>query len=195
MEAEYQIDIKVRNALILNKIKNLGFDSVPKFCKANNLSYQSINELLNFRRSPLLASSGNFSSVVINLCNALNCLPEEIFTINQITLEMQSNKHSIQVSEAELQFQLDNLNQKSLDDQRMDDELIPAINKALDTLTPREQKLLRLRFGIDDQTHTLDEIAAHFNCGRERVRQIEAKALRKIRHPSRSDHLRDFLDN
>ncbi len=65
----------------------------------------------------------------------------------------------------------------------------------LSTLTPREEKVLRLRFGIEDgRTRTLEEVGKEFNVTRERIRQIEAKALRKLRHPSRSKKLRDFLN-
>ena len=66
----------------------------------------------------------------------------------------------------------------------------------LDTLTPREAKVLRMRFGIEMNTdHTLEEVGKQFDVTRERIRQIEAKALRKLRHPSRSDKLRSFLDS
>ena len=65
----------------------------------------------------------------------------------------------------------------------------------LDTLTPREEKVLRLRYGLDDgRPRTLEEVGKEFNVTRERIRQIEAKALRKLRHPSRSKRLKDFLD-
>ena len=65
----------------------------------------------------------------------------------------------------------------------------------LDTLTPREEKVLRLRYGIDDgKPRTLEEVGKEFNVTRERIRQIEAKALRKLRHPSRSKKLKDFLE-
>ena len=65
----------------------------------------------------------------------------------------------------------------------------------LDTLTPREEKVLRLRFGLDDgRARTLEEVGKEFNVTRERIRQIEAKALRKLRHPSRSKKLKDYLD-
>ena len=65
----------------------------------------------------------------------------------------------------------------------------------LKTLTPREEKVLRLRFGLEDgRPRTLEEVGKEFNVTRERIRQIEAKALRKLRHPSRSKKLRDFLD-
>lgn len=64
----------------------------------------------------------------------------------------------------------------------------------LESLTPREAKVLRMRFGIDMNTdHTLEEVGRQFDVTRERIRQIEAKALRKLRHPTRSDRLRSFL--
>ena len=67
--------------------------------------------------------------------------------------------------------------------------------EVLDTLTPREEKVLRLRFGLEDgRSRTLEEVGKEFNVTRERIRQIEAKALRKLRHPSRSKKLKDFLD-
>ena len=69
------------------------------------------------------------------------------------------------------------------------------LNEVLSTLTPREEKVLRLRFGLDDgKTRTLEDVGKEFNVTRERIRQIEAKALRKLRHPSRSKRLKDYLD-
>ena len=69
------------------------------------------------------------------------------------------------------------------------------LNEVLDTLTPREEKVLRLRFGLEDgRSRTLEEVGKEFNVTRERIRQIEAKALRKLRHPSRSKILKDYLD-
>ena len=65
----------------------------------------------------------------------------------------------------------------------------------LDTLTPREMKVLKLRFGLEDgRARTLEEVGKEFQVTRERIRQIEAKALRKLRHPSRSKKLRDYLE-
>ncbi|MBS3943449.1 MAG: RNA polymerase sigma factor RpoD [Dethiobacter sp.] len=69
------------------------------------------------------------------------------------------------------------------------------LKDVLDTLTPREEKVLRLRFGLDDgRTRTLEEVGQHFGVTRERIRQIEAKALRKLRHPMRSKRLKDYLE-
>ena len=73
--------------------------------------------------------------------------------------------------------------------------LLEATQDVLSSLTAREAKVLRMRFGIDMNTdHTLEEVGKQFDVTRERIRQIEAKALRKLRHPTRSDHLRSFLD-
>ncbi len=69
------------------------------------------------------------------------------------------------------------------------------LNEVLATLTDREQEVLRLRFGLDDgRQRTLEEVGQQFNVTRERIRQIEAKALRKLRHPNRSRRLKDYLE-
>ncbi len=70
------------------------------------------------------------------------------------------------------------------------------LDEVLDTLTDREENVLRLRFGLDDgKMRTLEDVGKVFNVTRERIRQIEAKALRKLRHPSRSKPLRDFIED
>ena len=80
-------------------------------------------------------------------------------------------------------------------DSATDEGLTESTRQVLASLTARESKVLRMRFGIDMNTdHTLEEVGKQFDVTRERIRQIEAKALRKLRHPSRSDHLRSFLD-
>jgi RNA polymerase sigma factor RpoD-like protein len=75
-------------------------------------------------------------------------------------------------------------------------DLREKIHKMLNTLSPKEERILRMRFGLGDETpHTLEEVGQIFGVSRERIRQIEAQALRKLKHPSRSNHLRSFLEN
>ena len=91
---------------------------------------------------------------------------------------------------------IEDINILSPVDLATNDSLTDATRDVLNGLTMREAKVLRMRFGIDMNTdHTLDEVGKQFDVTRERIRQIEAKALRKLRHPSRSDHLRRFLDD
>ncbi|MEH6442324.1 MAG: RNA polymerase sigma factor RpoD [Oceanospirillaceae bacterium] len=90
---------------------------------------------------------------------------------------------------------IEDVNHSSPVDSATGEGLCEATKEVLAGLTAREAKVLRMRFGIDMNTdHTLEEVGKQFDVTRERIRQIEAKALRKLRHPSRSDHLRSFLD-
>ena len=80
-------------------------------------------------------------------------------------------------------------------EQAVDASMHQQLMEVLKTLTPREEMVLRLRFGLEDgRTHTLEEVGDEFHVTRERIRQIEAKALRKLRHPTRSGRLKDFLN-
>ncbi|MGI9229094.1 MAG: RNA polymerase sigma factor RpoD [Gammaproteobacteria bacterium] len=90
---------------------------------------------------------------------------------------------------------IEDLNTQAPSDSAGFEGLRRATRDSLDNLTPREAKVLRMRFGIDmNQDHTLEEVGKQFDVTRERIRQIEAKALRKLRHPSRSEQLRTFLE-
>ena len=90
---------------------------------------------------------------------------------------------------------IEDINHSSPVDSATGEGLCEATKEVLAGLTAREAKVLRMRFGINMNTdHTLEEVGKQFDVTRERIRQIEAKALRKLRHPSRSDHLRSFLD-
>ena len=81
-------------------------------------------------------------------------------------------------------------------EQAIKSNLSEATTKILSTLTPREERVLRMRFGVGMNTdHTLEEVGLQFSVTRERIRQIEAKALRKLKHPSRSKQLKSFLES
>ena len=90
---------------------------------------------------------------------------------------------------------IEDVNTESPVDNASESNLLMSTREVLGSLTAREAKVLRMRFGIDMNTdHTLEEVGKQFDVTRERIRQIEAKAIRKLRHPSRSEHLRTFLD-
>ena len=197
MDKEYRIDIKVRNNIILTKIEHAGHKSIPKFCKEYGVTYGRLLDVINMTE-PAHNKDGSWNKAVLKTANALNCSPENLFTEQQLTTQLKTNKREIQVQEAEMRFMLESTdNQKLLEDHYLDGQLEENIHSALRTLTPREQKVISMRMGLGEykKEYTFDEVGEEFGISRERVRQIEAKALRKLRHPSRSDNLRDFLEN
>lgn len=133
--------------------------------------------------------------------------PEEIAEVMGITVEKVREIMKIAQEPVSLETPIGEEEDSHLGDFIPDDDapapseaaaftmLKEQLTEVLDTLTPREEKVLRLRFGLDDgRARTLEEVGREFEVTRERIRQIEAKALRKLRHPSRSKKLKDYLD-
>ncbi|MDP3058209.1 MAG: sigma-70 family RNA polymerase sigma factor, partial [bacterium] len=133
--------------------------------------------------------------------------PEEVAEKLGITVERVHEIHKIAQEPVSLETPIGEEEDSHLGDFIPDEEaLAPAdaaayvmlreqLDEVLDELGPREQKVLRLRFGLEDgRARTLEEVGQEFGVTRERIRQIEAKALRKLRHPNRARLLRDFLE-
>lgn len=122
--------------------------------------------------------------------------PEKVREIQKISLEPVSLETPIgEEDDSHLGDFIEDEGAMSPNDYAANELLKDELNEVLLELTDREEKVLRLRFGLDDgRTRTLEEVGKEFNVTRERIRQIEAKALRKLKHPSRSKRLKDFLD-
>ena len=123
--------------------------------------------------------------------------PAKVREIQKISLEPVSLETPIgEEDDSHLGDFIEDEGAMSPDDYASNELLKDELNEVLLELTDREEKVLRLRFGLDDgRTRTLEEVGREFNVTRERIRQIEAKALRKLKHPSRSKRLKDFLDH
>lgn len=196
--SDYLVEVKVKNNNLLKKIKECGYSSVGEFCRLNNRMNwaSSIGELVNLKRSPL-DSKGQFLSIVHRVCELLCCSPEELFSEAQLTTALESNRRTLEVNEAEMQFMLESTKEPLLIENQVDMDRLPEkMDELLQLLTPREAKVLSMRFGLGEYSHahTLLEVAATQGVQRERIRQIEAKALRKLRHPSRSESIRDYIE-
>lgn len=122
--------------------------------------------------------------------------PDKVREIQKISLEPVSLETPIgEEDDSHLGDFIEDEGAMSPDDYAANELLKDELNEVLLELTDREEKVLRLRFGLDDgRTRTLEEVGKEFSVTRERIRQIEAKALRKLKHPSRSKRLKDFLD-
>jgi RNA polymerase sigma factor (sigma-70 family) len=186
---DYRVTVKVRNARIINALAERG-EVVGQIAATKiGISYAKLLALSNITLSPIDAE-GNIIPEVLKLCDYLNKMPLDLFSVEQIV--------PLKTNTAELDMSIDEVEMLMLPaSERQDPALLladgqsnHAIRYALETLPPREAKVLQLRFGIDCEEHTYDELGKVMGISKERVRQIEASALRKLRHPYRSDALR-----
>ena len=194
---EYRLEIKVKNNLIVKKIEQAGYKTVREFCRLNNLmsSLSLLGNIINMKHSPF-RSTGDWCTIILKCSEILGCAPEDFFTDVQLNTILKTNKRHIEVHEAEMKFMLENNQQKQklLEEIVEEDQQKKSIENMLQFLTPRESKVLQMRFGLGEycNTHTLEECGIEMNITRQRVRYIEAKALRKLRHPERNSLLSEY---
>lgn len=197
---EYRIKVTVRNNLILNAIEAAGHKNVAAFCKSVGLPPQKLTDLIAMRKPPL-NGNGEFSLIAKLLMEELCALPTDLWTSEQLTLKLKRNSAQREVSSEGMRAALGMHAEEMLELMKPDDpdetvlkhEMVSVVEAKLDSLRPREAKMLRLRFGIGCEEHTLEEVGKVMDVTRERARQIEAKALRNLKHPSRSDELRQLM--
>ena len=197
---EYRIKVTVRNNLILNAIEAAGYKSVSDFCRSVDIHKTALTELIAMRKPPI-NQSGEFSDNAKALMEELCLLPTDLWTTEQLTLKLKRNSAQRDVSSEGMRAALGMHAEELLELMRPDapdeavlkHEMVSVVEEQLESLTPREALVLRMRYGIGCEEHTLDEVGEKFDVTKERIRQIEAKALRHLKHPSRSDTLRQLL--
>lgn len=190
---DYRVNIKVRNNRILKAIEEVGGTHGDKWCKANGLSYITLNDLTNMTSSPV-NKFGELTRTAKKLCEVLDKLPEDLWSNEQIrpleknftSFEMSSQQLVSLMSSGEASY-LTNF-ESEIDKERLTIEM----ESVLDTLSDTQKKVLKDRFY---ENKTLEQMAKEMGISSERVRQIEHKALRFLRHPKRCHNLNDFLDN
>lgn len=157
---------------------------------------ETINKLTRIQRQ-LVQDLGRDPSAEEIAAQMENMTPEKVREIQKIALDPVSLETPIgEENDSHLGDFIEDKEAQSPNDYANNELLKEEINMVLQGLTEREEKVLRLRFGLEDgRTRTLEEVGKEFNVTRERIRQIEAKALRKLKHPTRSKRLRDFTDN
>ncbi len=156
---------------------------------------ETINKLTRIQRQ-LVQDLGRDPSAEEIAEKMENISPEKVREIQKIALEPVSLETPIgEEDDSHLGDFIEDKDAMSPDEYANNQLLKDEINTVLQGLTEREEKVLRLRFGLyDGRTRTLEEVGKEFNVTRERIRQIEAKALRKLKHPTRSKRLKDFVD-
>ena len=190
---DYRVQIKVRNARLLRAIEKAGHQPGQIFAREVGISYTGhLLPYLNLKRTPF-DENGDLRPCAEMLCVFLNRMPDELWSEEQ-RYPLLTNAAEIELSAASVHELLaspsDCADPLSLLEKK---QAAQAVDALLDTLTPREAEVLRLRHGIDGEPMNLEEMAKAKGCSRERIRQIEAKALRKLRAPARQTVLMDVV--
>jgi RNA polymerase primary sigma factor len=197
MTDEYRFQIKIRNNVVLKRIEELGFDSIPEFCRAKKLTYHLVTEIINFKL-PFYTKQGAITLHISKLADALNLLPDHIYPPERRDRPLASNTYNIEANKNDLMQIADSLRMDALppDDRKMLDDFQPTLSQIMDEcLSPRYRDVLERRFGlITGREETLNEIAADMGVTPDRIRQLEAVAIRKLKHPARSTKLREYND-
>lgn len=188
---DYRITVKVRNNRILKAIEDAGGTPGQKWCEENGLVYASVNNLINMTAGPLTAS-GSISTQALKLCEVLNKLPEDLWSNEQL-FPLEKNFSEMEMDYEQVVSLLPSDEQYYLPDfsdfeNRQAENLI---GKALEKLSGRGREVLRMRH---EEDMTLDQCAERLGVSRERIRQIEAKALRQMRHPAMVGIYADALE-
>lgn len=173
---DYRVTLKVRNANLLRAIESVGETPGAIFAEKAGIPYGRLNDLIGCKISPL-KSDGEYRSGVISLCEYLNKMPSELFSPEQLE-PLETNRAEIELTVEQCLSIPRNI------DPLQEIENTGAIYAALENLTKRERTVIEMRFGLDGPEQTYDEIGKEFDVTRERIRQIEDKALRKLRHPN-----------
>ena len=184
---DYRVTVRVRNNNILKLIEGKGI-SGTEVAKDIGMSYSTISRYIQLRESPITAQ-GTVKQSAQRLCDYFGMLVEEVWSLEQLT-PIECNIKEVEFSYQEL-TRLENISDPILSLEN--DQLKEQMDVSLDKLDPREAMVLRLRFGLEGDVHTTKEIGDMLGITSTRIGQIEAKALRKLRHPSRSEVLLTFL--
>ncbi len=181
MNNSYRVTIKVRNANLLRAIEKSCNKVGKEFCNKVGINYLQLNDLINLKRNPT-DKNGDWIDTVVKLCVFLNVMPCMLFDEDQMNMNIGKNS-------SEFDSNLNQIKQLSIDEK----SLQLTVDKIIGNLTPREEKVIIARFGLDCEEKTLQAIGDDLNVSKDRIRQIEQKALHKLRHPKNSIELKKFL--
>ena len=183
---DYRVKITIRNERLLAAMEGLGYKSVAEFSRNQGLNSNKVREIFSGKIPPL-DREGNPKELTKEILEILNLTIEKAFTEKQLK---GFKKHTFEVKIEEEKLLQIISPAKNQEIKVIEQEVKSKLSEILSTLTPREEKILRMRFGIGMNTdHTLEEVGRKFFVTRDRIRQIEARALRKLKHPSRSKQL------
>jgi RNA polymerase sigma factor (sigma-70 family) len=196
MKKEYRVKLIVRNNLILSAIEKAGFKSQAEFCRFAQLPNSRINALIGLRECPI-NYEGNFTDLAKDLMEVLGACPTDLWSTEQLNMRLKVNSTEGEISKIELLSVLgmnpiDLIEFKNPDVELYEKEEKSLVKTVLKTLNFNEQSVIGKRF-FDEKT--LRTVSKELNLTPERIRQIEKSAIRKLRHPNKSNILKHLIEN
>jgi RNA polymerase sigma factor (sigma-70 family) len=190
MSKDFRVEVRVKNARLYNAITDLGYKSCAAFCRDMNLSSTVVSEYVSMRRTPLnlmgdRATLDNnppmWKDSAIEIATCLGLSPEDLWP-EQLQIKLERNTACIDMDAPQVARIMNN--SKTTIEHELDEkiDMIDAIQRYVGRLSDREREVIEKRYGLNGiGEHTLAEIADEQQVGRERIRQIEVKAIRKIK--------------
>lgn len=183
---DYNIKLTIRNGPLMRAIRMRGYKSVSAFAKDVGLHASALYCYFNLRRAPIY-KSGRWSETVLRMAKVLRLPPDSLFPLQHLEQALEHNSGELEVSKEELSLLLELPGPSDPEQLMIEADKLRVLDKMVATLPQRTQDILRMRFGLDGgEEMTLQQVADHYGLSRDRIRQIEATGLRKLKHPSRS---------
>jgi RNA polymerase sigma factor (sigma-70 family) len=200
MVNEYRVKVTVKNNLILTAIERAGYKNASGFCREAGMTPTALSGLITMKNPPLMVS-GEFSEAAKKLMEILCLAPTDLWTSEQLTLRLKHNSAEREVNLDGMRAALGINAEEALmlvapspEEVMEEKDIQKLMEEQLSSILPREAKVLRMRYGIGCPEHTLEEVGRALDVTRERIRQIEISAMRKLKHPQRGNVLKQLTD-
>lgn len=192
---DIRVVMSFKNNLILALMEKEGYKSVAELSRAVGIGQAYLGELINMKELPT-TKDGKWRVAVVKLANFFKCFPEDLFSEFQQENVLEKNRAHAEMHYGQIQALLAVQNAGLIDPfvSAEKEEMRTAILEVLTTLPPVLEKVLKAKLGIDGPEMSNEEIARAMGCTRGNIYHLQKRALRLLRHPSRSELLRDFLD-
>lgn len=187
---DYKVTITVRNNYLLTAMEENGIKNASELARLSGVAPCVVGEYLKLKKAPYSEKRGTISPAVKRIADCLKRLPEDLFPPQHLNQPLAKNKAEFELDIEQVGALIEATTPQVLLEHKED---IEAVHKCMSSLSEKEVRVLRGRYGFDGDEETLDQIGAELNLSKEMIRHIEMKALNKLRHSSNRRVLREVF--